>query len=146
MVAFDVLINCVLFGVRLIVLKEGVIVIADGSCGELLTKGSPLVSLIIELLVRTGKLLISTGLPALVKEVTFAGVLVDTFVTIVDFVGAIEVTELLELLLTGVVLPVFEGLDEVVVMVALLRSLLAKRLLMRVEVLVVAGEVVEDED
>lgn len=106
MLAVDVLINCVLVGVRLIVLTEGVIVIAEGSGGELLATESPFVSLIVELLVNKCVLLINTGLD--VSGVTFVGVLVDVFATVVDLVGVTGELEPLDTLLTGVELPALE--------------------------------------
>lgn len=140
MVALDVVISCVLFGVRLIVLTEGVKVIADGSGDEVLTTDSPFVSLIVELLFTTFVLLMVTKLD--VMGITFADGFGDTFV---DFVGVIGVTEVPALLLT-VVLEVFEvvGVDDILI-VALLRSLFAKRLFISVEVLVVGTARVVDE-
>ena len=144
MLAFE-LIN-VLLGVRLIVLTEGLIVIADGSGAEVLTTGSPFVSLFVELLFTTVILLVGTGLAVIVVSgVTLADGLGDTIVAVIDdLVGVTGLLLTFAVAVLVVVDDVFEAVD-VVLILALLRSLFAKRLLMSVEVLVVATERVVDD-
>ena len=114
-----------MFGVKLIVLTEGVIVIADGSCAELLPMESPFVSLIPEIVFTAVVFVMGPG---------FVSVVTLTDVVFVDLVG---VTVGLVVVVPAMVTALAALVVVDVVIVALLLNLFAKRLLIRVEVLVV---------